>query len=98
MAGVLLGLGDMWIYHGWTDGWGTHREGQHHLVEVLIPYDSLLHCSESIFGTGQKDKRKDGLRNGTFLANMWGCLPKTRRHWNTGMAFVYLSSLCPVSC
>lgn len=58
-----------------TDGQGTHRESQHHLMEILVSYDSLLHCSEGIFGTGQEDKGKDGLRNGTFLSNTWGCLP-----------------------
>lgn len=74
-----------------TDGRGTHRESQHHLVEVLIPYNSLLHCSEGIFGTGQRDKRKD-------VSNSRGCPPKIRRHWDTGMVFIYLSSLGPASC
>lgn len=52
----------------WTEGWGTHRESQHHLVEVLIPHDSLLHCSEGILGAGRKDKRKDRRREEASLS------------------------------
>lgn len=38
---------------------GTHRESQHHLVEVFVPHNSLLHCSEGILGAGW-DRRKSG--------------------------------------
>lgn len=34
------------------------RKGQHDLMEILIPHNSLLHCSEGIFGAGKKDKKR----------------------------------------
>lgn len=70
MAGGPAGHGEASLEHvpPWTEGWGTHRESQHHLVEVLIPHDSLLHCSEGILGAGRKDKRKDGRREGASLS------------------------------
>lgn len=49
-----------WSCHGQTDRQGTHRESQHHLMEVLIPHDSLLYCSKGILGTGQDKRRISG--------------------------------------
>lgn len=58
--GVLLGPGSqpsgLWFGHGQATRLGTYCESQHHLVEVLIPRDSLLYCSKGIFGTGQRKK------------------------------------------
>ena len=55
------------------------RKGQHDLMEILIPHNSLLHCSEGIFGAGKKDKRKDGLRFRNFFPSTEGQGPKIRR-------------------
>lgn len=67
--------GGPWSGHGQPARWGTHRESQHHLVEVLIARDPLLYCSKGIFGTGQR-KRRDGLRQGPDWQG--GCRPEIR--------------------
>lgn len=62
-----LAMGD----HGGMDR-QTHREGQHDLMEILIPHNSLLYCSERIFGAGKKDKKNDGLRHRILFPNTEG--------------------------